>query len=355
MNFFGKLKFGILLLLLASCIKITAQAGEEEFANLNYSGDVRKTGTSAAAFLEIGVGARAQAMGAAYVALSNDVSAIYWNPAGISRSQSVSASANHTQWFAGTSLQYFGLAIPFSSDVAIGFGVTALDYGDKQPVRTILQPEGTGEYYDASDIALSASYSMKLTENFSFGATAKYIKQTIWHESAQAFALDLGILYNTELKGLNIGASISNFGTDLKLEGRDLVRAFDADEQNYSNDKLNVYLQTDEFTLPLIFRFGLAYNYEISKDYNITIASDLIHPSNNVVYMNSGMEVSLLNVISLRAGYESLFDDSSEKGLNVGFGLQNPYSEVLDFTINYSYSSFGVLGETQRVSFDLKL
>ncbi len=345
----------IIIVILVSSAFAYGQSGEEEFADLNYSDNVRKSGTSAAPFLEIGIGARAQAMGAAYVAVSDDAAALYWNPAGLSLAESVSITANHSDWFVGTSYQYFGLLIPLGNESTLGFSLSSMDYGDKQPVRTIIQPEGTGEYYDASDVALAASYGMKLTDNFAFGASVKYIKQTIWHESAETFALDLGIRYDTELDGLSIGASLSNFGGDMQLEGRDLVRAFDADEENYSNDKLNVNLQTDEFPLPLLFRFGLAYKFLAVENHVITIASDLVHPNNNAVSLNTGIEYTLYNTISIRGGYESLFDDSSEKGLTLGFGLNNPYSQVLDFTINYAYSDWGVLGDIQRFSLDIKL
>lgn len=344
-----------IIVLLASYTLLFGQSGEEDFANLNYSDNVKKSGTSAAPFLEIGIGARAQAMGAAYAAVSDDAAALYWNPAGLSLAETVSITANHSEWFVGTTYQYFGLLIPVGNNSAIGFSLSSMDYGDKQPVRTIMQPEGTGEYYDASDVALGASYGMKLTDNFAFGGSVKYIKQTIWHESAETFALDLGIRYDTEFDGLSIGASLSNFGGDMKLEGRDLVRAYDADEENYSNDKLNVNLQTDEFPLPLLFRFGLAYQYIATENHVITVACDLVHPSNNIVTLNSGIEYTLFNTVSLRGGYESLFDDSSEKGLTLGFGLNNPYSDVLDFSINYAYSDWGILGDIQRFSLDIKL
>ena len=351
-------KYSIIVLLIAivCCMgNLKAQANEEDFASLNYRGEVKKTGTSAAAFLEIGVGARAQSMGGAYVAISNDISGSYWNPAGVSLINTLGASANHSNWLGETSYEYFGIVFPVASNMSFGLSLTSLDYGQKQPVRTIIQPEGTGEYYSASDIAIAATFGMNVTYGFSFGVTGKYIEQNIWHESANTFAFDLGIHYKTDLEGLTMGASISNFGGDLKMEGRDLIRAYDSDEKNYSNDKLNVTLQTDEFPLPLIFRFGLAYQFLVTENHKFILTSDLIHPSNNVVSLNSGFEYTALKVISLRGGYESIFDDMSEKGLTLGVGFRNPFSEVLDFTIDYAYSDFGILGYVQRFSLDISL
>ncbi|MEN8191296.1 MAG: PorV/PorQ family protein [Bacteroidota bacterium] len=347
------------LLHLTSIILITVstiimgQAGEEDFARLNYSDDVTKTGTSAANFLEIGIGATAQALGGAYSSLASNATALYWNPAGISNLTKIDITLNHAVWLADTKHQYFGLVFPFGNGIAIGISYTGLNYGSKRPVRTIMQPDGTGEFYSAVDMALSSSIAMQVTDRFSFGITGKYIEQKIWHESASAFAVDVGVLYKTQLEGLNIGTSISNFGSDMKMDGRDLVRAFDADSKNYSNDKLNVSLKTDSFPLPLIFRFGLSYQFMIGSRNGFTFAADMVHPSNNNIYVNSGFEFNFSNLIQLRLGYESLFDQTSEKGLTAGFGIVNPFENTIAFTINYAYSDWGRLGYVQRFSVNI--
>lgn len=321
----------------------------------NFKENITNVGTSAAAFLEIGVGARALALGGAFTAMANDASALYWNPAGLIQLNNISVTANHADWLAETNFEYFGFAIPVRNQMAFGLGLTALNYVDRQPVRTIFQPEGTGEFYDASDLAIAATFSMALTDRFSFGMSAKYIQQKIWHESANGFALDLGVLYKTRIKGLNIGTSISNFGTDLQLDGRDLLRPYDDDPQHYSNDKLNTKLKTDAFSLPLLFRFGLAYSLDITKNHHLTTLADVIHPSNNVESMNVGLEYSLHNLFALRAGYQSLFDSDRENGLTAGFGIKTRIPDALFISFDYSYSRWGLLGNVQRVSLELGL
>ena len=346
------LQFSAIIILLSAGL-VFAQAGEEDFANLNYSSDVSKTGTSAASFLEIGVGGRANGMGGAYSSLASDVSALYWNPAGLINTKTVAFSVNHKEWLADTKSQFFGIVFPFSDGVAFGVSFNTLNYGDKRPVRTIAQPEGTGEFYDALDLSIGATIAMQVTDRFSFGITGKYISQNIWHETASSLALDLGVLYKTQLDGFNIGTSISNFGSDMKMEGRDLVRAYDADDRNYSNDKLNVLLKTDEYPLPLIFRFGLSYQFEIYENNELTIAGDLVHPSNNNIYANTGLEYNFQNLFKLRIGYETLFNDNSEQGLTLGVGIDNPFENTLDFSLNYAYVDWGRLGYIQQFSIDL--
>ena len=95
-------------------------------------------------------------------------------------------------------------------------------------VRTVDQPEGTGEYFSAGDLAFGISYARKLTDRFSIGFTAKYIQESIWHMSSSAFAIDAGTIFRTDLfGGMVIGASISNFGTSMKLSGID-TRTYEA-------------------------------------------------------------------------------------------------------------------------------
>jgi opacity protein-like surface antigen len=349
-----KNKLLVAVFLLCFAVSLFAQSGEDDYGT-NFAEDITNAGTSAAAFLEIGVGARAQSLGGAFTALANDASALYWNPAGIIQLNSISISANHTDWLAETNFEYFGLVFPAGNNMAFGLALTVLDYVDRQPVRTILQLEGTGEYYDASDLMIGGSFAMALTDRFSFGLSAKYVQQKIWHESAQGFAIDLGVLYRTRLKGLSIGTSISNFGTDMRLDGRDLLRPFDDDEQNYSNDKLNTKLLTDAFSLPLIFRFGLAYSFDLTKNHQFTALMDVIHPSNNVETMNLGLEYNILHLFALRAGYQSLFDSNRENGLTLGFGMNTSIQNSVKFSLNYAYSMWGLLGNVKRFSLDLNL
>jgi len=296
------IKTGMVLLLVTG---LKAQGGEDDFA-VNFAEDISNKGTSSAAFLEIGVGARAQALGGAFTALANDASALYWNPAGLTQLSSITVAMHHTEWLADTKFEYFGAIIPMGNSMTFGLTLSVLDYVDKQPVRTIGQPEGTGEFYSASDLSLGSTFAMSLTDRFSFGISFKYIRQEVWHELAEGFAMDLGVLYKTGIKGLSLGTSMSNFGTDLQLNGRDLTRPFDDDPLNYSNDKLNTNLKTDTFPLPLLFRFGIAYGFEFNEHNSVTTLVDLNHPSNNVESMNMGIEYNFYDFFALRGDRKSV-------------------------------------------------
>lgn len=157
------------------------------------SKNVSKAGTTAGTFLEIGIGP-SSGMGGAFVSIANDATALYWNSAGIANLTQNEVSINHINWLASTNLDFAALIIPLGELGNIGFSFTSLSMGDEK-VRTVELPEGTGEYFSASDIAVGVSYARNLTERFSIGFTAKYIQETIWHMSSNAFAVDVGTLF----------------------------------------------------------------------------------------------------------------------------------------------------------------
>lgn len=327
--------------------------GQEVDRPVNFVEDVTNTGTSTAAFLEIGVGGRAQAMGNAGVALAHDASSMFWNPAAaIALDGTVSVSFDYTEWLANTRLEHLAAVFIFPRIGALGISVMSFDIVDQAPVRTILQPEGTGEFYSASDLALTATYAARLTPRFMVGVSGKFIQETLWHEKASAYAFDLGMMYHTNLPGLSLAAGLANFGSDMKLEGRDLRRPFDDDPTNFSNDKLNVDLQTDAFSLPLLFRFGIAYRLEGSM-HRMTLAADLLHPSDNSEAVNVGLEYTFIDTISFRAGLASYFETDRTGGYTFGMGLQRKMFDQLGVTIDYAYATWGILNATHRFTVTL--
>lgn len=337
-------------LLLALCV-LPAAAQEDDTRPRNYVDGVTNAGTSAAAFLQIGVGARAQAMGNAATAVGRDATALFWNPAAIATlGGTVHVAFDHTNWLADTYLDYVGMVVNLPGVGALGLSVTNFQMVDEQPVRTILQPEGTGAFYSASDLGLAATYAVALTDRFAAGVTAKYVRETLWHETADAFAADLGVTYRTKLPGLFLAASISNFGGDLKLDGRDLMRPYDDDPGNFSNDQLNARLDTDAFSLPLYFRFGLAYELRAGDLHQFTAVADLLHPSDNTEAVNLGAEYTFWDTISFRGGYAALFERDRTGGATFGLGVQRRLLGGLGLAADYTYADWDVLDATHRIT-----
>jgi hypothetical protein len=306
---------------------------------------VSKTGTTAATFLEISVGAPAVGMGSAFVSIADDATALRWNPAGVAGLQQASAVIAHTNWIADTKFDFAAVAVPLSGFGTLGFSLTSLSMGDMK-VRTVDFPEGTGEYFSAGDLAGALSYSRQLTERFSLGISVKYIQQTIWHESASAFAIDVGTLFKTDLfGGMTIGASLSNFGTSMTMSGRDARQFIRLNPSELgTNGQIPTDVEFNSWDLPLLIQFGVSTRIFDNDTYRWTIAVDALHPNDNYESINGGTEISYHDFLFLRAGYQSLMLDQSEGGMSFGVGVST--SGLLDYmkvAFDYAYENMGRL------------
>ena len=311
-------------------------------------------GTTAASFLEVGIGSRAIAMGGAFVAVADDASSIYWNPAGISRIQHGGAIFEHIDWLVDISFNHVSVVIPLQQIGAVGAFITSVAI-PRMKVRTIEYADGTGEYFDAADLVFGVSYAKNLTDRFSLGINGKYVSQRIWHEKAQCFAIDIGTLYHTGIGNLVIGATISNFGSALQMDGSDLIIYHDiAPLIDGNNDRIMGKLMTDEWSLPLNMQFGLSYLLFDSKSSKLTIAADALHPLNNTESINTGFEWSLFNTLFIRGGYKALGQQDSEEGLTLGGGLRYKLFGSSAIRVDYAYADFGHLEGVQRFTMFLQ-
>ncbi|MCK4226226.1 PorV/PorQ family protein [candidate division WOR-3 bacterium] len=313
-------------------------------------GGVSAVGTTAAPFLEIEIGSRAIGMGGAFVAVADDANAIYWNPSGLARLEKNEVTFTHIEWLADINFDFVGSIFYLGNYGAIGMSLTSLSTADMM-VRTIEEPEGNGEMFSFGSIALGLSYARALTDRFSMGFNAKYIQEKIWHMTASSFAIDFGTLFITHFNDLRIGMSITNFGMDMMLSGRDVIVYHDIDETIIGNNELiTANLTTDKWPLPLTYRAGLAMDILSSKKNHLTIAIDAVHPNNNTEYLNMGMELGLNNMLFLRGGYSSLFKRNSEEGLTLGTGVRSGIGGTIAFRFDYAFAVFNRLGNTHRIS-----
>ena len=313
-----------------------------------------KVGTTAAPFLNVAVGPRAIAMGGAFVATADDITSLYWNPAGAANLQNNTAMFAYSSWFADINYNWAGASVNLGGMGTLGLSVMYLDYGDME-VTTLAEQDGTGEMFTAKDMALGVTYAAKLTDQFSIGGTVKYINQKIWNSSASSVGFDVGVLFLSDIYGLRIGATITNFGPDMQIDGKDLYVQHDIDPNIFgNNDQILAKLQTDEYQLPLTFRVGLAMDVFKNEVHRFTVGVDALHPSDNDESLNLGLEYGLYNNIFLRAGYKSLFLDNAEEGLTLGFGLSYDIAPGFGLFLDYAYQDFGMLKDTQHFAIGLK-
>ncbi len=336
-----KMKKNILIIIGIVCLCIS---------NLNAQGGVTKVGTTAAKFLSIDVGPRANAMGSAYVSLANDVSAMYWNPAGITQSTGFSASFTNAKWIADISFNYAGAVLQVGDFGTLGLNATFVTMDPIERTTTDF-PEGTGELVDAGSYAFGLTYARKLTDLFSIGFNVKFINEKLYQSNAYGFALDVGTIFDTQLEGIKLGMSISNYGTKMKLSGQSFLVQHDTyPAVSGNNEIINAELSTDPFDLPLTFRLGISM--DILKGWansNLTVSVDALHPSDDVEYMNVGAEYVFDNLIALRIGYKGLFAKDLEQGLNYGVGIMYGIGGT-NLQVDYSYISFGMLKNVHMFS-----
>jgi len=317
-----------------------------------------RVGTTTANFLEIGFGSAGIAMGDAYVSVANDLSSAYWNPAGLAFMQHNEAQFMVQPWVLDVNSSFAAVGVPLPGIGTFALDIVYMGYGDME-VTTLSQQDGTGEMFDANEFAVTLSYARSITEWFAFGAGIKYVSSQIWQVSGSALALDLGVLIKTEYfsrtgsrnDGLSIGMSISNYGTKLQYDGTNLLNPIDIlPDENGNYKDVPGQFRLSSWELPLIFRVGVSYKPIVTENHQVILAVDALHPNNNKESLNVGTEYSLkvptFGKLFLRAGYRSLFVESSQFGMTLGAGFTMNLLQNTNLTVDYAYRDMGILGST---------
>jgi len=315
-------------------------------------GDARaqsKTGTTVGLSMLIEPSARAAAMGNAGVTTWQEAQSAFYNPGALGHLPGSDVQFTHSQWLAEITFNYAAAAIRMGSANTLFLTVMALNSGEID-VRTVDQPLGTGERYTANDLAFGLGYSRRITDRFSAGMQVKYWQQTIWHSSANAVALDFGVMYHLPF-GTYLGASIANFGTRASFAGRDLVVRYDQDEDvSGDNSNLNANLDTEDWPLPIFFRVGLGMPFSMGSNSQLLLVVDAFQPSDNTEAVSLGAEWTFMELLSLRAGYQNLFQEDNDFGLTLGGGLQYATSGY-GLRFDYAWAEHLTIGSTQRFTF----
>ncbi len=298
----------------------------------------QRAGISAVQFLKIGVGGRATSLGDAFVAIANDASALYWNPAGVVQTESNEILISQNNWVADINHQFIGGVYHFSPNDALGLSFTSLNMDD-MPVTTEFMPFGTGEYFTFSDFAIGVTYSRQMTEQFSFGATIRYVEETLDKLKMRGFVLDLGTLYWTGLGTTRFAVAITNFGNEFAPDGKVLLwgKREKSDWQSFSP--------------PILFRMGFAFEPYQTETHRITTSIQLNHPNDNSENVSTGIEYSWKEIFYARAGYKFNVD---EQNFSFGTGIAVPLG-IARVTFDYGFANFERLGSAHRFSLLLEL
>lgn len=311
---------------------------------------LNKLAQSTMNFLLVSVSPKASAMGEAFYAVGNSSEAIFYNPAGIANTNSTfDISLNYTQWIAD--IKYLAGTATYNLDSygTIGFHILTVDYGEIigtsliDPSHQSLYPDGyidNGKLSNVGAYSIGLTYAKKISPQFSIGGNIRIAGQNLGENNfydgtskknnATKLVFDAGVLYNTGYKDFRFGMAIRNFSSNIKRE--------EIDEQ-----------------LPLVFTLGTAIDLwkfvNENDNQQLTLAVDFAHFNNYSERVNLGIEYKLMNMISLRAGYQTNRDIAS---WSAGIGLNTEIAGSL-VEVNYSYSYIKIFNNVNRISLNFAL
>jgi len=313
----------------------TASQGQRLFPGLG----AQRAGITSFSFLKIGVNPRAAAMGESFIAIADDASSLYWNPAGSVRVKTNELLFAHTLWFADIQHSFGAYLHKLSESDVIGVSAIALTMADMEQT-TVIHPTGNGLFVSYRDLAVGLTYSRAMTDQFSFGITGKYVHETLAELTMQTFLIDLGAYYYTGYANSRFAFVLTNFGGTSKPRGSAEV---------YGRGTVSSF---QEFSPPTLFRLSLAIEPWQTDQHRLTTSLQLNHPNDNAENLAIGSEYAWREMLYLRMGYKINVEE--QRLPSFGIGLQVPITlSVVAF--DYSVSPYGVLGTAHRFSLAVRL
>ncbi len=267
-----------------------------------------KVGQSVAQFLEMPVSARAEGMSGSFISVSDDISAIIYNPAGMAWQLSRQACFTHSVLYADMSHEFGAVSMPMAGGV-MGVFFVGLNAGEMDET-TPLYPEGTGRTFTAGDLSIGLSYSTRLTDRFAVGINAKYLGEYLADIHAHGWAMDIGTMYKTAFKDVRLGMKLSNFGPDIE------------------------FIQ-ESAPLPMAFHFGAAGELIKNSTHRLTLDAEGSHPSDNLEKFQFGTEYAFKEMAFVRGGIKLNYD--AEK-FTLGAGVKYPVAGMFvraDYSFTY--------------------
>jgi hypothetical protein len=301
----------------------------------------QRTGTSSGTFLKIGVGARAVGLGEAFVAVANDPSAIFWNPAGLASVQRQAVEFSHVSWPGDINYEHAAYVVPtrrLGGSLAFQIGALATQLDETSE----LQPFGTGRTFTYSDVLVGAAYARRWTDKLLVGGGAKFVREDLGSQvggpTTNAVLFDLGSIYYLGYGSVRIATSLSNFGARLKPNGS-YVSPYTGEVRDY-----------DGFDPPLMFRYGLAFEPIENASQRVTTSIEFDQPADNRQLAKAGLEWAWQRRLALRTGYEF---NADQLNFSAGAGLNATIGQTQG-TVDYAYTDGGFLGNIHRVSLGLR-
>jgi hypothetical protein len=271
-------------------------------------------GTTVFPLLKVGQGPRASAMGESFTGLSDDVSALYWNPAGLGQLRGHHFALSHQEWFAGIRDEVGHLALPLG-DGAFGLGLL---YTGEEDVYYWDAEQQEFKTFDAWSALLTAGYGCRVGDNYELGLSLTGLCQDLLFETGYGGAADIGGVAHFVDGALNIGAVLRHLGL------------------------MSVSGQIEN--LPIEGAVGACYRLDMFR-----FTLDAVFPMlDNSPNFRAGVEFQPVDMLALRVGYRSGPVDLPGLGLLAGLCTGIGIT-IGDFGLDYAFVPYGDLGMTHRV------
>lgn len=336
-------------------------------------------GGAAGEFLLLGAGARGTALGGAYAALTTDATAMYYNAAGLAQLARPTVMITSSSYVADTKYAWAGLAFPLGGGVrAVGISLGSFGFSD-QPIYTLDDPDGNGRTYSVRQTFISGTLAQNFSDRFSAGISLKFINDRLGTAKANAVAVDFGTNFHASVGARPIRASfvIQNLGSNLQHTGQDLIvgvtRTPPLGTVDIPQEPQSAQLSTGSWTLPVMFRVGVALDLVAMGSNRLTVLSEFTQPNNTKPGAGAGFEWSMQNIgqrgfsVAARGSYTVMPDNQTSDltiglptkessgsftsdGLALGGGLEYAHGQTrLGF--DYAWKSLGTLGSTNFLTF----
>jgi hypothetical protein len=255
----------------------------------NFGG--QRAGLSALSFLKNDMSPRSMGLGGASVALSGDAFSVASNPAALTHLNEGAIGASHLLLGAGIQQSLLSLQKKLPNAATIGLSINSLNSGQME-IRTEFQPEGTGNYFSVGQNAFGLNYAQKLSDMFNLGMTMKYINEQMAGYSNHVLAFDVGFLYETDFNDLKFAVLVQNFGGNSAISGSEVPVSY--------NRKGEIKLS--RYTVPTVFKMGLAFTAFEADKKKLTIAAELNNPNDNAENIRLGGEFSYSDFLRIQSG-----------------------------------------------------
>ncbi|MEK7330609.1 MAG: PorV/PorQ family protein, partial [Candidatus Eisenbacteria bacterium] len=336
-------------LMLAGLVALQVSLFGAPVARAQFTLGEQRAGTASGTFLKIGIGARATGLGESFVAVANDPTAIYWNPAGLASIQRQEVAVSHIEWPADIRFEHVAWVLPvkrLGGSLGFQFGVlsTALDETSE------LQPFGTGRTFVYSDMIAGMAYARRWTDKLLVGFGAKFVREDLGRDvgnpTTSSVLYDIGSIYYLGLGSVRVATSLTNFSPELKPGGEFISPGADG-VAGTADDEARVY---DGFDAPTVFRYGVAFEPIENASQRLTTSIEANQPADNVQSVKAGLEWVWLGRLALRTGYNFNADAlklSAGAGVNADLGGWKG-------TLDYAFTDGGFLGPINRLTLGVR-